>query len=377
MRVAPRSLAGGRSARRRAAVALPVAALLLAGCASNTRQTSVDEGVNPQDYLDPVGRFAVQTDQLWDVVLWVAIAIFVLVYGLIVVAILRFRERPGDDRLPKQIHGNPRLEAVWTVIPALILAGVAVPTVRTLFELAEEPEGALVIDVTGKQWWWEYEYEGFEGLVTANILHVPTEREIVLRVTSTDVIHSFWVPKLAGKQDAVPGRTNIIRLFADEPGEFLGQCAEYCGLSHANMRLRVIAEPRADFEEWARQQAQPIEIDTADPEVARGAELFATRGCVGCHSIRGYQLDVRGETVTAEARIGPDLTYFDDRGWFAGAIFENTDENLAAWLRDPPGMKPMQPGSVAGMPNLGLTEDEVDALVAFLRTLDSGSEEAR
>lgn len=369
-----------RSAPRRlTAVVLAVTATaLLAGCVENAHQSDVDQAANPQNFLEPVGRWAVQVDGLWDMVLWVAIAIFIFVYGLIFIAVLRFRERPDDDRMPKQVHGNPRLEAIWTIIPALILAAVAVPTVRTLFQLADQPEDALVIDVTGKQWWWEYEYEGYDGLVTANILHIPTGRNVVLRVTSTDVIHSFWVPKLNGKQDAVPGRTNLIQLHTDEPGVFLGQCAEFCGLSHANMRLRVVASPPDEFQQWAEAQAQPVQVDTSDPQVARGAELFATKACVSCHTIRGYEVAVGGETFTAEATVGPDLTYFSDRDWFAGAIFENTDENLRQWLADPPAMKPMQPGEVAGMPDLGLTDDEIDALVAFLRTLRTpGGEEAR
>lgn len=376
--------------RRVPAVLLSLVTLVLvSGCTQNAEQSTVDEGPLPQDFLEPIGRFAVETDQLWDIVLIVSAIVFVLVQGLIVVAILRFREKPDDtDRLPKQVHGNPRLEALWTVIPAVILAIVAVPTVRTIFDLAEEPEGGLAIDVVGHQWWWEYEYAGeYEGLVTANELHIPTGETVVLKVTSNDVIHSFWVPKIAGKQDAVPGRTTLVKLHTDEPGEYLGQCAEYCGLSHANMRLRVIAHEPDEFHQWARAHAEPYDNPEVSDAVAAGKAQFAAKGCVGCHAIRGYALtrddaeaggfdddqiaNLFGDSaeLQATATVGPDLTYFGDRGWFAGAIFENNDQNLHDWLQDPPAMKPMAPGSIAGMPNLGLDEQEISDLIAFLRTL--------
>lgn len=352
-------------------------ALASVACADNVAQTPSDQPGRPQDFLAPVGRFAVELDSLWNLVLALALVIFVLVEALLLFSIFRYRERSDDDpRLPKQVHGNPRLEALWTIIPALLLAVVAVPTVQSLFQLAEEPPDPLRVQVTGHQWWWEFTYPDHPQLKTANILHIPTDRTVFLEMTSADVIHSFWVPKLAGKQDLVPGRTSFVKLETHEPGEYFGQCAEYCGLSHANMRLRVVASPAADFDAWARQQATPQQV-TGDGGglAARGAQLFADRGCTACHTIRGLP--------GAAGTVGPDLTYFSDRGWFAGAIFENTDENLRRWLADPPGMKPMQPPpppgqqpregetSVAGMPNLGLTPDEVDALVAFLRTLRS------
>ncbi|MGH3440780.1 MAG: cytochrome c oxidase subunit II [Nitriliruptorales bacterium] len=354
-----------RNARRRRrafGATLFVLALATSACVENVTQTKVDEGRAPQDYLTPVGRFAVDVDRLWDLVFWGAIAIFVLVEALIVVAILRFRERPDEDdeRLPKQVHGNPRLEALWTIIPAVILAAVAVPTVRTLFDLAEQPQDALRVNVIAHQWWWEYRYPDHEGLVTANILHIPAGRTVNLSLESVDVIHSLWVPKLAGKQDVVPGRTNFLKIHADEPGEYLGQCAEYCGLSHANMRTRVIAMPPDEFDAWAEANARPQEGEPEGELAQRGRDIFFTGACVGCHTIRG---------TDASATVGPDLTYFGDREWFAGTIFENTDENLREWLRDPPAMKPMMPDTGSGMPFLGLTEEEIDALVAYLQSL--------
>ncbi|MDP9021338.1 MAG: cytochrome c oxidase subunit II [Actinomycetota bacterium] len=367
-------------------------ALALTGCVQNAAQTEVEEPFRVMDYLEPVGRYAIDADRLWNLTLLVAIAIFVLVQALIVVALLRFRERDDDGRSPKQIHGNPRLEALWTVIPALILAAVAVPTVRTIFEFARPVEGALEINVTGHQWWWEYEYLQYENLTTANIMHIPTGQDVVLRMTSADVIHSFWVPKLAGKQDVVPGRTTMLKLYTDEPGEYYGACGEFCGLSHANMRLRVIAHEPAEFDRWAQAHAEPVDTAAVTGQVADGKALFVTKECVGCHTIRGFQLSgddpedvsalrrlgldqeridqlLEGGPVEATATVGPDLTYFSDRGWFAGVIFANTDENLRAWLEDPPAMKPMDWEQGRGMPPLGLQPDEIDALVAFLRTL--------
>ncbi|MDP8927585.1 MAG: cytochrome c oxidase subunit II [Actinomycetota bacterium] len=353
---------------------LVVVPLALVGCVENVTQTPVEQPHQPQNFLEPVGRFAVELDSLWNLVL--ALVIFVLVEGLLLFSIFRYRERRGEDRrLPKQIHGNPRLEALWTIIPALLLAFVAVPTVRTLFLLADEPPDALRVQVIGHQWWWEFAYPDYPQLKTANILHIPTDRTVFLEMTSADVIHSFWVPKLSGKQDTVPGRISILKLETHEPGTYFGQCAEYCGLSHANMRVRVIATPPDEFDTWARQQATPQAIGDETGLAARGAQLFAGQQCTACHMIRGYP--------GAGGTVGPDLTYFSDRGWFAGAIFENSDENVRRWLADPPAMKPMQPPAppgqqlaegqtaVAGMPDLGLTPDEIEALLAFLRTLRS------
>jgi cytochrome c oxidase subunit II len=350
--------------------ALVLPALTLAACVEHVEQDPADGGTRPQDFIfEPIGRYAVEVDRLWWPVFWIAVGVFVLVMGLLLYAILRYRERPDEDppELPKQIHGNPRLEAIWTVIPAVILAVVAVPTVRTIFLLAEEPEDAFIIEVTAHQFWWEFEYPGIDGLVTANEMVMPTGTEVVLRMESTDVIHSFWVPKLTGKQDVVPGHTNTLRLHTDEEGEYLGQCAEFCGLSHANMRMRVLAVSPDEFEAWAAQQSQPQEHPLGDTE--RGQEVFAEL-CVECHQVRGHPDD--------GARRAPDLTYFADRGWFAGAIFRNDilddAEAVREWIRDAPGKKPMESDRrpFTGMPTFaGLPDEDIDALVDYLRELAS------
>ncbi len=344
--------------------------LLLASCVENAEQPPAGGGSRPQDFIvEPIGRYAVEVDRLWWPVFWIAVGVFVLVMGLLLYAILRYRERPDDGaaELPKQVHGNPRLEAVWTIIPAVILAIVAVPTVRTIFLLADAPGDGFVIDVRAHQFWWEFTYPDHDGLVTANELVIPTGTEIVLHMESDDVIHSFWVPKLTGKQDVVPGHTNTLRMHTDEEGEYLGQCAEFCGLSHANMRVRVLAVPPEEFEAWAEQQSQPQEHPIAGAE--QGQELFAQH-CTACHQVRGHP--------EPGARVGPDLTYFADRGWFAGAIFRNDvlgdAEAVREWITDAPSKKPMEwdRTPLTGMPPFtGLTDEEVDALIGYLRELSS------
>jgi cytochrome c oxidase subunit 2 len=315
-------------------------------------------GDAPQDYINhPIGPSAVEADKLWNITFAIAAVIFVIVQGLLIYAIVRFRARPGREAA--QFHGNTKVEVILTVIPALILAGLAVPTVRTIFTLAVEQEGALQVTVTAKQFWWQYEYEDLD-VTTANELHIPVDRPVYLTLKGEDVIHSFWVPRLAGKQDVVPGRTNNLTIEAPRPGTFLGQCTEYCGLSHANMRLRVIAQEQSDFQQWVSEQQQPAG-EAADSLAQEGEELFLEGQfpggqCINCHAIQG---------TDAQATTAPDLTHFASRDTFAGAMFERTDENLRRWLADPPAVKP---GAL--MPDYGLTSDEIDALVAYLQSLE-------
>jgi cytochrome c oxidase subunit 2 len=315
----------------------------------------------PLDSLRPAGPIAREIDGLWDIVFWAAAAVFVLVEGLIVFACFKFRHRKGDDSEPTQTHGNTPLELGWTIAPAVLLAVLAVPTVLTIFALAKDRPNQLTVEVTGQQWWWGYNYGADEDkVVTANELHIPTGRPIRLALHSNDIIHSFWIPRLGGKQDVVPGRVNHVTIQADDPGEYLGTCTEYCGLSHANMRLRVVAQEPADFERWLDDQRQ----DAVRPRSAmarRGERIFQQKQCVTCHVLRF-------EGSRAEGIIGPDLTHFASRETFAGSIFERTEENLRAWLRDAPAAKP---GSKmpSGIREMGLTEDDIDALVVYLQGL--------
>ncbi|HEX2052220.1 MAG TPA: cytochrome c oxidase subunit II [Actinomycetota bacterium] len=311
----------------------------------------------PANYLYPEGPRAIQSDRLWDITFAIAAVIFFVVEGALIFIILRYRANKANAQ-PKQLHGHTRLELLWTAIPALILTGIAFMTVPVIFDQAREPEGALKVQVIGHQWWWEYKYDN--GVVTANELHVPINRPVLLELRSADVIHSYWIPKLAGKQDLVPGRINHLTIEATEPGEYYGQCAEYCGLSHANMRARVFAHEPADYERWVAEQRAPAAADNA--AVAEGRELFLNgrfaggQQCVSCHAVGG---------TAAAGVIGPNLTHFASRTGFAGEMFEMNEENLKAWLRDPPARKP---GSK--MPDLNLTEEQINDLSAYLLSLE-------
>jgi cytochrome c oxidase subunit II len=335
--------------RARLAALMGAMALLAGACAEDA----------PLDFLNKqAGRGAEKADQLWDITFLVAVAVFFLVEGVLVFALYRFRHRPGREAA--QFHGNTRVEILLTVIPALILAALAVPTIKTIFDLAENPPGALQVKVVGRQFWWEYQYSDL-GFTTANELHIPVDKATRLTIegAADDVIHSFSVPRLAGTQDVVPGRINFLTLEPTQEGEFFGQCKEYCGLSHANMRLRVIVDSEAEFEEWVAEQSEDAAAPREGSLAARGREIFldpVEGQCLNCHAIQGTE---------AQATIAPDLTHFAARGTFAGALFEVNERNLARWLADPPAIKPG-----AKMPDYGLSQDEIEALVAYLMSLE-------
>jgi cytochrome c oxidase subunit 2 len=330
-------------------------ALLCAGCAVDA----------PQDALRPAGEFARRPDQLWDLTFGIATVIFFVVEGLLVYALVRYRHRPG--RVAAQFHGNTRLEIILTAAPALILAGLAVPTVSTIITLGSEPPEALEIDVVAHQFWWEFSYPE-QGFKTANEMHIPTGTTVRLNLEGaasdpvtgeSEVIHSFWVPRLGGTQDIVPGRVVQLLIAADEPGIYLGQCKEFCGLSHANMRIQVVAQAPGDFAAWVNDQRAPASESRL---AAEGARLFSgeagnlSQPCAACHAV--------DSSLDAQPAIGPNLAHFASRDTFAGAMFENNEANLRAWLAGPADVKP---GAL--MPDLGLTQSQVDALVAYLGTL--------
>jgi len=357
--------------RRRVLLLLLFALILVVSACAGPDRLGIDATFDsdlPQNALDPAGPAAQSIDNLWWLVFWIATAVFVVVEAALLFAVFRFRRRKGVDHAVEQVHGNTRLEIIWTIIPVVLLGALAIPTIGTLFELRAEPEpeeNALQIEVTGHQWWWEFSYPEY-GFSTANEMHIPAGRAVYLTMTSADVIHSFWVPRLNGKRDAVPGRITNLTLEADEPGTFLGQCAEFCGLAHADMRHRVFAETEEDFEAWVAAQMQPAVLPTGG-SAAAGLETFEI-SCASCHTVRGS---------AAAADLAPDLTHFASRTTFGGATFANTQQHLREWLRDPSALKPMRPelndlsaGRVLGMPNLGLTEQQIDELIAFLDTLE-------
>ena len=290
---------------------------------------------------------------VYSIVTWVTAVIGALVFVLLVLILLRFRARPGDTTLPPQVRGQTFLEIAWTIAPALALLIIAIPTIQVVFrtQSAATPPDALVVTVRGWQWWWEFRYPQLD-VVTANELHLPAGRRVVLKLDGPDVIHSFWVPQLGGKRDVSPGRLNQITLTPERPGEYWGQCAEFCGASHANMGMRAIVQTAADFDRWvAQQQAPPAEPAGA---AATGRALFAARACVGCHTIKGLSAGV----------LGPDLTHFGSRTMLAAGMWPNTPENVAEWVKDPQRLKPG-----VKMPALGLTDEQAKAIAAYLMSL--------
>jgi cytochrome c oxidase, subunit II len=249
----------------------------------------------------------------------------------------------------------------------IIVILIAVPTVRTIFETEQRvtpTEQDLVVKVTGYQWWWKFEYPEL-GITTANELHIPTDRRVVLQLDSADVLHSFWVPRLAGKRDMIPNQDNQLHFTATEPGEYYGQCAELCLGAHAYMKFRVIATPESEFEAWASSfDIEGLQTVQADPQVQQGYQLFAQKGCTTCHTIDGYRADTHVGTPEF-----PNLTNFGLRTTVAAAIATNDAENLEAWLRDPQAMKP---GNY--MPALWQADDpdadeEIAAIAAYLLSL--------
>ncbi len=370
MRETRQTRAGSRRRTRTVTGIVVLASLLLAACSGE------------QNALDPAGPFAQGPHDLIVPVAIIAAVVFVLVQGLIIYSVIRFRTRKDDDgSLPVQVHGNTRLEIVWTVIPAVILAVIAVPTVQGIFEQMDDPGGddVLAVEVIGHRWWFEYYYPDYD-IYTANEMAIPTDTPVRLEMTAADlarspeqgVVHSFWIPRLAGKQDLVPGQTTFLNMQADEPGRYLGQCAEYCGLSHVNMRARVEAMEPADFDTWVEQQSTPAEVPEDGTLEADGRELYndldGRQACASCHQVWEDEGDARA------AGQGPDLTHLLSREEFAGAIHDMTEENLRDWLEDPNSMKPMQyEVNGIGMPDLDLSEEELDALVAYLLTLDPES----
>jgi len=320
--------------------------LAAAGCAENYPQTT----------LAPKGDFARLVDEVFLTTVRWAILVFVVVEGFLVYAIIKFRGKP-DDPEPKQVHGSTVLEILWTAIPAVILVLIAVPTIRTIFLTAETPEdGALVVEVTGHQWWWEFHYPEY-GITTASELHVPVGRTVDVRMMSDDVLHSFWLPQLAAKRDVFPARETRIWFTAEVSGRYSGQCAEFCGIQHGRMGFQVFASEVADFTEWAEAMAAaeaPVVITDSTALAATGQQLFLTKACAGCHSFNA--------AAPPSGLIGPNLANIGARSHIAGGMLENTDENLARWIRDPQGFK-----EGSKMLNLGLTEPETNALVAYLR----------
>jgi cytochrome c oxidase subunit II len=328
---------------------------------------------NPQDTLSPRGPVAHDQKALFYPIFWIAAVVFFGVEGLLLYTLYRFRHRAGTDTLPRQTHGNTRLEIGWTIAPTLLLAIIAIPTVATLYNLEPKKTAtSMEVNVVGHQWWWEFQYPD-SGVVTANELHIPVGRRINLHLASVDVIHAFHVPELAGQLDVVPNHNNEMWLQADSANTYLGQCTQFCGASHAFMRFRVVAQNQSDFDAWVAAQKVGAAVPT-DPKAKAGYDLFTnisqpfnviapkiprdppTASCASCHMVNGDK--------TALGKVGPNLTHLQSRTTFAGASLEMTAENLAKWIRNPRDIKPD-----AIMPHMQLTDEQIDDLVAYLQTL--------
>jgi cytochrome c oxidase subunit II len=331
---------------------------------------------NGQNSLNPKGPAAEKIDNLFIPILILAIVIGIAVLFATVFFALKFRYKEGGPDNPKQIHGSTPLEIGWTIVPALILAVVAVPTIATIFDLAKEPKGpeVLKVSVAGEQWWWQFSIPrqpmNDRAVVTSTELHIPVGTKVLLSQTSNNVIHSFWVPELNGKKDVMPGRVNKNVIEASEPGTFLGACAEYCGLAHADMRFRVIAQPMDEWKEWlAGQQEGP-----AQPWAGEIRELTATKfQCTNCHFFN----------ENTKPNFGPNLVHLASRSTFAGGVYEVNRKNLVDWVLDAPSMVPMQskdcrkppPATCVGMPSFTkntpkgmpvMTRAEAETIVDYL-----------
>ncbi|MEK9499816.1 cytochrome c oxidase subunit II [Gaopeijia maritima] len=360
-----------------------VVALFAASC-------TFDGDRYPQSSVHPTSDFAEMIHGLYVDIFWWTLGILVVVWAVLAYILVRFRARP-DQPIPKQIHGHMGLEIGWTVLPALIVVAITIPTIQAVFSTqTANLEESLVIDVIGHQYWWEFRYPD-TGMVTANEVHIPVGQQVSFRLSSADVIHSFWVPMLGGKRDANPVRVrpegldpeyNWIHLTANETGTFWGQCAEFCGDSHSLMGFRVVVESPEEFDAWQAQLAEPVvapevaaaegdsiatpvQVADVDPLVEEGRTIFHQQTCVACHAIQG---------TNAQGEIAPNLTLLGQRSSIAAGWLENTPENLERWITAPQDIKPgvLMPGvNVAGgnWPATNLTEDQVRAVAAYLYSL--------
>ncbi len=326
----------------------------LAGCAGS-----------PSLFL-PASPNATTIYNLTVIVFLIAAGVFIIVEALLFWSVIRFsrNKTPGE---PKQIEGNTTFEILWTAAPAIVLLIVFVVSLQALFPLSGQPStrtasnsttlnvaaaDTVHVRVIGHQWWWEFQYPDF-NIVTANELHLPVNSTVSVDVESVDVIHSFWVPQLGGKIDVIPGHVNHTWFQPNQLGTFHGQCAEFCGTEHADMRFNVVVEAKDQFQVWVQNQQAPVA--TMSGLAAQGEQIFMNGVCVGCHTVNGTK---------AQGKVGPNLTHLATRSVFAGAIMDMTPDNLTRWLTDPQKVKP---GTLMKIPPL--TPDQISALVAYLTSL--------
>jgi cytochrome c oxidase subunit II len=331
-------------------------------------------GPYPQSTLEPRGDFAQMVDSVFMKTVYLAGIVFVLVEGALLIALFKFRGKPSDAD-PKQIHGSTVVEIIWTIIPAVVLAIVAVPTVQTIMATAKVPtvspdgQAPLKVEVIGHQWFWEFRYPEL-GITTANELHVPINRTVDLRMKSADVIHAFWVPQFAGKRDVFPNRETRLWFTAKVTGEFPGACAEFCGTEHGRMDFYLMVDSAAAFTAWVdrRHADSTVNYDgkpmhaadtmarSSDSLVELGRKLYGTKACASCHSISSSHVLMA---------IGPNLAGIGTRKMIGAGWLPNTDANLIQWITHTQTVKP----EVLMKLPIPVTDDEAKALVAYLRTM--------
>ena len=361
----------------------------------------------PSSTFDTAGPIAELQANLLYYVFIIAAVVFVIVEGLIIYIVFKYRRRRNDE-MPEQVHGNTKLEIIWTVIPAIIIIAIAIPTVQGIWSVANagKDENRMTIEAIGHQWWFEFRYPSMD-IVTANDLYIPTGQWIQLELSSQDVIHSFWVPRLFGKEDMIPNRTTFINFRADEPGEYIGQCAEFCGIAHGKMQFRVIALPPEEFEAWGFDWFNPPEPLSEDAQA--GQILFATN-CATCHTTNsyvtgGYEREIQSQAarwfawtedpLTGGSRIvsAPDLTHFGTRTTVGAGTLELSYDNLFTWVKDPSAIKfgtRMQnhaavylansnidePTTADNTTEAALSDTEIGQIVDYLLELVPGSDDS-
>lgn len=331
------------------ALFLVLGAALAAGCGRNDAL--------PQSLMDPRGQVARMQIDLLNLSLYFAAGIGAIVTIVLIFVVLKFRARPEVKEVPKQIHGSTALEITWTLIPIVILIILGVPTVRTAFGTATPASGLdMKIVATGNQWWFGFQYPDQGNFVVGNEMVVPVNTKIEVELRSRDVIHSFWIPKLAGKMDMVPNRVNSMWIEAGETGMYYGQCAEFCGTQHAQMRFRVKVVSKEEFDGWAKRR-QAGAVEPTDPVALKGKEV-AMKTCAACHAIDG---------TTAKGVVGPNLSNVGERSTLAAGIIENTEENLKQWIRNPQAIKPGV--KMASHPPAVVSDADLNALVKYLQGL--------
>jgi cytochrome c oxidase subunit 2 len=330
-------------------------------CLAKTSFAESHSPLSPTNIFAPASTPANSLFRLELFVLAVCATVFVIVFTLLLYSVIKFRKPRNDDgREPPQVYGSNQIELAWTVTPVLIVITLFLGSARVIKEVqdAEKPPNAIDVTAIGHQFWWEFRYPGL-GIVTANELHVPVSdpknpTPTFIQLLSADTDHSFWVPRLAGKTDLIPNHPNRMWIAPSELGLYLGQCAQYCGIQHAKMLLRVYVDTPEQFKQWVQQQSQPAQTS---PEVSEGRSIFEKTACIACHA-------VSGTAGVADGRFGPDLTHLMSRATIGAGAALNTPENLRRWIEKPDSIKP---GSL--MPAMGLNEHDINAVTAYLETL--------